>query len=385
MQFMVKTNSQLDNQLAATPPVANQIDTKQATLWPSSYANMLRHKSHQWTSKPDAPMNFADDQVAASLLLAEKVNASWSGDWGRSVSRGVVAGLTVPVITLPLVQMETKITISRGFKVAWQSTLERPWLGYRVSVLTNATRTSILYGLSSDINERLQPFQFGPTATKAYACTVAAVTEGAIMSFKTPLMQKLHTSDDRSYSKILVRSARPEFVKAWRVACVLGVARDASFWPLWALTVDQMEKKLLVHKQQETAIKWWEQFMIGASAGALVAPLSFPIHGVMRRLIDDKCVASNPFVGIKNDLSKLWSVHKSAGLPAWSYIPKQIYKGFGPSLFVIAASMGGTNFAKHVADVVYDRYKACTLFGKTHSFVSEEKLEDRDAILSKMI
>ncbi len=361
------------------------------TTAPSRFQQMFNHKS-AWTSR--SVVNDSKNTVESDVD-SEGDKATWSGDWHRSILRGVFAGIAVPAVTIPFIQVETNISIKRGFKVAWETTLEKPWKGYQFSALSNTARAFLLFNSTSYANDYLKQYNLGSTATKAYACSLAAIAEGGVMSFRAPIMQKLHTDQSKGYREIFrditSKEGSREFYKHWKVTLVSGTVRNITFWPLWSIVVDQMEKQLLVSKQQETAIKWWEEFMIGASAAVIVSPAGYPAHGVMRRLNDSKNIPGNPFVAIKDDFKMAWKQHKKEHkekkIPLWKYVPKHVYKGFIPaSVVILPLMMGTTNLSKHAADIIYDHGASPTLFKPKRNEVHvQAREEDENAILYRMI
>ncbi|GEM_PF-4422003 len=340
-----------------------------------------------------------NDAVLAKIpvaIVVPKEKASidpWAVDVPKAILRSVFAGITVPIATTPLTQFEANISIKKGFKVAWDITMKQPWKGYKLAVVTNTLRSGLLFNITPLAKNYLEKNNFTPTQAIALGGAFAGGLEASIMSMRFLFMQKLHTTSANSCKDVMRGMSRQEFYKSWGIACRYSMARDVVSWPLWALTVDKIEKQLLVTKQEETVIKWWEQFIIGATAGVVVAPISFPIHGALRRRLDQ------PNVSLYQDLSRAWNQAKLSKVPDWEfmenpYFPKSLantttllakqvtcwkfmaahcYTGFPASLITLTALLGMTNLAKHAADVCYDDCKKAAFFKPKVTSVSVEK------------
>jgi len=329
---------------------------------PSNFSNMLTPRQAVWARAPALTM----PPIIYPVAPPKTVQISFEkekGNWQRDFFRALAAGIAVPVATLPLEKIETQVTVRRGFKVACAATLENPWSGFKFKAGTNVLRTFLLFNTTAYARDYFQKPGKSQLQVELQACSTAAVVEGTVMSFKTPIMQKLQTDKTAGVAQVLQKAKRAEFYKAWRVACFFGVMRDLTFWPLWIIAVEAMKASLLVERQPETPIKLWEQFMIGSTAAIVVSPLSFPAHGLMRRLLDEKCVAPNIIHGLKMDFHSAWYSHKAMGQPAWKFVSSHVYRGFIPAAVVILPlNMGLTNLFKHIADVGYDHYCGHTLF-----------------------
>ena len=323
-----------------------------------NFSAMIAPRQADWTQVPMTSIASLPPKKTVQISLEKE-----QGNWQRDFYRALAAGVAVPVATLPLEKIETQVTVKKGFNVAWRSTIQCPWSGYAFKASTNIARTFLLFNNTAYARDYFNQPGKNKLQIELQAACVAAVIEGTVMSFKTPIMQKIQTGQADGLRAILRREQLGEFYKAWRIACVMGVSRDLAFWPLWIVAVERMKAGLLVERQAESPVKMWEQFMIGSSAAMLVSPISFPVHGLMRRLIDEKCVTTSIVNGVKMDFQKSWAAHKASNQPAWKYVPSHIYRGFVPAaLIILPLNMGLTNLFKHAADLVYDKCQSLTLF-----------------------
>jgi hypothetical protein len=325
-----------------------------------------------------------------------KETDSWPVDWDRAAVRAVVAGTLVPVVTTPMVIFETHFARTKSYELALKATLENPWKGYGVYALTNTARLSLLFNMTPLAKSYFIGHNFEPLPAKIMAYGVAGVTEGVIMSPRTPFMQMLHTLKVKSptvlFKQILANKAHHVdgikqippgdlMVIKWKIGFKHGIGRDGAAWSIYAATVDGLEKK---YKPKGSLSDWRLDFSIGVVGGLAASPVTYPMHAMMRRRMD------NPIM-VRSDLKAEWKVMTAPGdLKAeWKVMSafddlkigwkafgegkehggcrvmyRHLFKGYPMCLVILPSMMGAVNASKHLADRIYTAYCNKTGFFK---------------------
>jgi hypothetical protein len=332
-------------------------------------------------------------------------------DSKRALLRSAMSAVWVPLLTTPLIQLETNITSpkvkgepgttsAKRFRTALEITRQEPWKGYKFVAKTSFARGYLLFYLTPKTFDALQNVdyfkqnKYSQDDIKAISIGVAGTTEGAIMAFRTPLLQFMHTYAhvDKNYNRSLfidcnwalskmwktachyqVNNLIPyswsakftypekkydalflnifkdkELMRAWGVSLRYGIIRDLTFWPIYAKNVGMLEKYFFVDKQKESFQKLAEEFLIGASSGLVASIFSFPMHGFIRRAIRD------PQLILRRDIANAWQTYGHLQNGGMKVLRNHFYVGWGASAMITFGGMGMLNLSKHLADVIYD-------------------------------
>jgi hypothetical protein len=343
--------------ISTTSSLFNRLYPSAAVQQSNSGTPTIGHVSHvvqqavtQHSNHPDAAPSFLSVKSNSSNTSSEGQDP-WALNWPLALVHGVGAGFAVPIATTPLVQMEAMITAKHmTFEDALKRMLKHPFKGYPVLALTNTLRCSLLFGATPWMKSNLEIAGLTQTNAKIAAFGLVGCTEGVIMSARFPLMQMLHTSDIANARTAFKSMWSAEGVHRWSISCRYGVGRDLLFWPIYAAIVDKLEDQLHIYKQAETAAKWEEEFVVGATAGFLGSMVSFPVHAALRRRLE------NINVTLKQDFVNAWKVHGSKQNGGFEFLRGHAYKGFLSAAIIMPVAMGTMNLAKHLGNLVYNSY-----------------------------
>ncbi len=281
------------------------------------------------------------------------------------IFRGALTGAIVPVGTVPLDRIATHFQIDDQHKLSSQATWSKifkqseksfsvgqafktTWQGYPFVTKTNVMRYGLTYLTSPIIENLARKNGADEQASRIVGNTVAGGLDGLVSGVLSPIRQQYFTHPEKIHevTDLKSKAVRENLLVKTKRATPYVLARNTLYWPIYNEFVHGVESKMNLADEKNTTAKNSKEFIAGAGAGLATTVLLHPLDSLRTRHVH---YSDQSFKEL------LTSGYKEFGSKTVAQLG---YRGLPFALFRAPIAMGLTNFAKHTADVVNEKYKS---------------------------